>query len=70
MEAAWLHPVLTVQRIPPELEAAVLDIFEELWAAVAGSIVVGDTDGQTCAELLLHVLPQMLLAQPRRRGSG
>ena len=65
-EKEWLHPVPTVARVPQELEAAVLDIFEGLWTAIADAVRACDDVAQTRAERLWHVLPKMLFAQPQR----
>ena len=65
-EHEWLHPVPTVAKVPRELEAAILDIFELLWAAIAKAAQAGDIVAQLRAERLWHVIPKMLLAQPQR----
>ena len=52
--------------MPQELEAAVLDIFEALWTAIAEAVRAQDDVAQTRAERLWHVLPKMLFAQPQR----
>eukprot|EP00973_Karenia_brevis_P069347 9642427-Karenia_brevis.AAC.1 len=66
VEAQWLHPVPTIQKIPVEFEAELLAIMEQLWVRVAEAVVAQDTAAQVAAERLLHVLPKMLLAQPQR----
>ena len=65
-EHEWLHPVPTIAKVPQELEAAVLDIFELLWTTIAEAARAQDTVAQARAERLWHVIPKMLFAQPQR----